>query len=121
MFIMAVRSGDRMPCPKCDYKLSVPVMDTVDIRCPYCELKGRATRVVAGFWPLNDRLIEHLRKIDPLRGASSELADQADVHNRVLWETAERDYSNSTYSQVEERYNRLVGIPQFGYNDRKAA
>lgn len=119
MFVMAVRTGDRMPCPECNYKLTVPVFDTADIRCPYCAVKGRHTRVVAGFWPLNDRLIEHLRKIDPLRGASDELAAEADRHNQMLLASQENDYVNHGNAAAEENYRRLVGIPMVGYTGKE--
>lgn len=108
--VMTVRPGDRMPCPTCSYQLHVPVLDTMDIRCPYCQLKGRQTRVVAGYWPLNDTLIEHLRKIDPLRGASQELADEADRHNKMLMRSQENDALAPGEAAFSDDYNRIVGI-----------
>lgn len=117
-FVMSIREGDRMPCPECGFEIKVPVMDTADIRCTYCEMTGKQTRVVAGFWPLNERLIEHLRKIDPLRGGQKELADAADRYNELLVQAAENQISNDGYAALEERYNRLVGIPQTGYTGK---
>lgn len=114
-FVMAITPGDRKPCPSCNYKLTVPVMETVDMRCPYCQLRGRQTRVVAGFWPLNDLLIEHLRKLDPLRGASEELAAEADRRNKALMKSLEADVSNQGMAALDDNYNRLVGIQQVGY------
>lgn len=119
--VMAIKAGDRMPCPSCNYKLTVPVMDTADMKCPYCALMGRTTRVVAGYWPLNERLIEHLRKIDPLRGAQQELAEEADRYNRALIKSAENTYSDVVTSKASDDYNRLVGIPQVGFTGREHA
>lgn len=116
--IMTVQPGDRMPCPECHYQLHVPVMDTWDMRCPYCETKGRSTRVVAGYWPLNDLLIEHLRKIDPLRGASTELAEEADRHNRLLLKAQEDEAFAPGFDAFDSNYNNLVGIPQTGYTGK---
>lgn len=118
-FVMSIRQGDRMPCPDCGFELKVPVMDTADIRCEYCALRGRTTRVVAGFWPLNERLIEHLRRIDPLRGEQTELAEAADRHNRLLVASKEAELSDTVISSGSEQYNRLVGIPQVGYTGKE--
>lgn len=119
IYVMSIRPGDRMPCPDCDYQLSVPVMDTADIRCPYCQLKGRTTRVVAGYWPLNERLIEHLRRIDPLRGGSDEMAAAADAYNESRLKAAEAAYSDTIISAADDDYRRLVGIPSVGYTGKE--
>lgn len=108
--VMSVQPGDRMPCPVCNYTLRVPVMDTHDIRCGYCATRGRTTRVVAGYWPLDDNLITHLRKIDPLRDASTELRDEADRHNRVLLKSQEEAAFAPGLDKFNEDYNQIVGI-----------
>jgi hypothetical protein len=119
-YIMSVRPGDRMPCPSCYLPLAVPVMDTEEISCGYCRLQGRATRVVAGFWPLDtDHLIEHLRKIDPLRGAQKELTAAADRRNRLLLESMETAALAPGYAAFDDNYNRLVGIPQVGFTGKE--
>lgn len=119
-YVLSVRSGDRMPCPECEWtELKVPVRGFVDIRCPYCASKGRQGRTVAGFWPLDDTLITHLQMIDPLRGASKELAAAADRRNEARLAQAERDFSNTIYAQGADHYNEMVGIPQFGYSTAK--
>lgn len=118
-FIMAVTTGDRKRCPKCNYTLHVPVRDTWDIRCEYCALRGRQSRMVAGFWPLDDALLEHLQKIDPLRGGSDELRDQADNRNKLLLAAEENDAMAPGYAYADEHYNRLVGIPQVGYTGKE--
>lgn len=117
-YVMSIRAGDRMPCPKCHYKIPVPVRDTHHIACAYCKLKGRQTHVTAGFWPLDDSLIEHLRKIDPLRGAHRELTQAADLRNQARLKSAERDLSNHVEAVGSDHFNRLVGIPQVGYTGK---
>lgn len=117
--VMEIREGDRMPCPSCRSELKVPVRDTADIRCGYCQLKGRTTRVVAGFWPLDDSLIDHLRKIDPYRDGFDELAAEADAHNQRLMKSAENKLSDVVTSKADEDYRRLVGIPMVGYTGKE--
>lgn len=117
--VMTITPGDRMRCPACHYTLQVPVRDTADVRCGFCALKGRTTRVVAGFWPLDDSLIDHLRKIDPLRDGQSELAEEADRHNRMLLQAEEDAAVAPGFAYADENFNRLVGIPQVGYTGKE--
>lgn len=116
--VMEITLGDRIQCPQCHLELRVPVFETHDIRCGYCALKGRQTRIVAGYWPLNERLIEHLRKIDPLRDQQSELAAEADRRNRLLLKSQEDAAMAPGLAYADEAYNRLVGIPQVGYTGK---
>lgn len=113
--VMTITPGDRMRCPYCHYELRVPVRDTHDIRCGFCTLQGRQTRVTAGFWPLDDSLIQHLRMIDPLLDHQTEVAEAADRHNRLLLKSQEEDASRPGYSALSDKYNNLVGIEQVGY------
>lgn len=117
--VMTITPGDRMRCTVCNYTLRVPVRDTADIPCEFCALLGRSTRVVAGYWPLDDSLIEHLRKLDPLRDGQRELAEEADRHNRMLLRSAESTLSDTVTSKAEEDYRRLVGIPMVGYSGKE--
>lgn len=112
--VMTITAGDRMRCPSCHSELKVPVRETHDIKCGYCALLGRTTRIIAGFWPLDDALLDHLRHIDPLNDYQDELAEAADRHNRMLLKSQEDQVSNDGYAALEEQYNRLVGIPQVG-------
>lgn len=119
-YLLSIRSGDRMPCPECEWtELKVPVRDFVDIRCAYCASKGKQGRTVAGYWPLDDSLIDHLKKIDPLRGASQRLAKEADLANARRLASLEADFSNTIYAHGADHYAELVGIPQFGYSHAK--
>lgn len=116
-YVMSVRTGDRMPCPECGLQLSVPVMDTWDIKCGYCASKGRTRSVIAGFWPLNDRLIAHLQKIDPNRDV--DIAGETDAANRCLLQRQEDDAMRPGEAYVNDRYNRLVGIEQTGWTGKE--
>lgn len=119
-YVLSIRNGTRMPCPSCQFtELSVPALEFAHIRCPYCASQGRDGRVTAGYWPLEDALIDHLRKIDPLRGQTFELSKAADRKNRALLQSNENSISDIVTSKAEEDYNDLVGIPSFGYATSK--
>lgn len=118
-YLLSVRSGDRMPCPTCEWvELKVPVRDFVDIRCPYCASKGLQGRVVAGYWPLDDALITHLQKLDhdlyrPVKERMAEL----NRRNEMRLEAAEREMSNQVYAAGADHYNDLVGISSFAFTN----
>lgn len=119
-YVLSVRSGDRMPCPSCEWtELPVPIREFRDIRCPYCASKGKQGRTVAGYFPLDDSLITHLQMLDPLRGASKELAQAADLRNEALLNSLERKFSNEILAHGSDNYDALVGIPHFGYSQAK--
>lgn len=119
LHVMSVRTGDRMPCPRCRMELKVPFNQTVDINCGFCELKGKQTHIVAGYYTLDgDDLIQHLRRIDPERGASVELARDADRRNQALEASHERAALDASYG-VTQDFNRLYGIQQVGYTGKE--
>lgn len=66
--VMVIRTGDRMPCPVCGATLSVPVMETREVKCQRCLEHGLDARYIAAYYPLNHVLIDHIRDIDPENG-----------------------------------------------------
>lgn len=117
-FVMAVRPGDRMPCPHCRLTLKVPVMHTAEVICGYCRMSGRDGRHRAAFFPLGELLIDHLRSIDPERGAHKEMVDAADRANRALMAARERNVSNTIEASTKEHFTQLVGIQSVGYTGK---
>lgn len=118
ILIMAVRTGDRMPCPRCGHELKVPFMETQHVKCNYCALLGKSKHVAAVYMPLGDVLIDHLKSIDPENPISETLAENLDRQNQALAASMERDALRPADADAHERYNRLVGIPQFGYSGK---
>jgi len=119
--ILSVRTGDRMPCPKCSTDLKVPYNRTEVIKCAMCHLRGKQSFVPAMFVPLNDVLIGYLQNLDPENDASERLNEDVDRANALLAQTMERDALNAGESEMLDRYNRIVGIPQFGYSGKTKA
>jgi hypothetical protein len=116
VFVLAVRTGDRMPCPDCGIELKVPILQFAEVCCSYCRMRGRDGRIPAGHFPLGDALLQHLRRIDPKRTWRAEVKEQLDERNRRLVASRERDYSNHIEATTLENYRDLVGIGQWGYN-----
>jgi hypothetical protein len=120
-FIMAVRQGDRMPCPKCGYTIRVPKFEMAETSCDYCKMLGRDGRYTACYFPLEgDSLIQHLSKLDPLKTWRDGLAQRADAHNAQLLASRERDCLNKLEAATKENFNQLVGIQSVGYTGKEA-
>lgn len=118
VFIMSVRTGDRMPCPRCNHEVKVPYMETSSITCDYCRLRGHRPHISTVYFPLGDALIGHLKKIDPENPLSEQLSADLDRANDALAAERENKVLRETDAGFHERYNRVVGIPQFGYSGK---
>lgn len=113
-YVLSVKQGDRMCCPKCEWReLRVPVREFAHVGCQ-CGYKG-----IVGFFHLDDNLITHLRMIDPTRGRSKDLVRALDYRNERRLELAEEAAIGNGNAKANEDYNQLVGIPQFGYSHAK--
>lgn len=117
--ILSVRTGDRMPCPRCSTELKVPYLETHHVRCPMCQMRGFGSYVAALFMPLGDSLIDYLRKIDPENPISERLVEDMERQNEALAAAREQDAVNAGIAEAEQRYNRIVGIPQVGYTGKE--
>lgn len=116
-----VTPGDRTPCPTCHTTLHVPVKQFVNLVCPTCEARGRKTTLSVGYWPLNDDLLQHLRRIDAYTGGHERV--EADIQKATSAKLAQqaRDLVRPGDAALRERYKRMVGIPQQGYTGRESA
>src|SRR5581483_10894945 len=72
--VMSFQPGDRMACPEvvsryprqtCDTTLSVPHRVSREVVCPTCRAARRDGRVIAGYWPFDEILLDHLRRTNP--------------------------------------------------------
>jgi hypothetical protein len=116
VFVLAVRTGDRMPCPLCGIELHVPTHQFGEVRCEYCRMMRRDGRYVAGHFPLGDALLQHLRRLDPKRGWRDGEKERLDARNKRLQAVRERDYSNHIEATTKENFRDLFSIGQWGYN-----
>lgn len=118
-YVMSIRNGDRMPCPKgCGSTLRVPVREIRELSCPICKSRGLEHRVSAGYFPLDDQLIERLKTMDPLRGASKELRDKINKHNDAFVAKQRQDVLDKMSDQAGEDFTKIAGIPSVGYTGK---
>ena len=119
LYLFSIRPGTKMPCPRCTQDLSVPVAEIREISCESCKLHGREHRVIAGYFPLNDTLIEHLKKLDPERGASQRLNARVLANNIAHQSRLGQSVVNHASDKLRDDFSRIAGIPQVGYTGKE--
>lgn len=119
LYILSIRPGTKMPCPACHLDLDVPVREIREVVCPFCKLKGTPTRVTAGYFPLDDILIETLKRLDPMRGASKQLRSAVDRHNEQMMAAKRQHVIETSLDAANDDFNRIAGIPSVGYTGKE--
>jgi hypothetical protein len=112
--VCEVRPGTTMPCEQCGSTLQVPPLKFKEVTCAKCVRDGFDGRVVAGYFPLSEILLEHLRFLNPLTGGIERNAEMVDRHNKQLLASRERDVQN-TVESTKDDYGFIAGIPSVGY------
>jgi hypothetical protein len=118
MPIMTVAVSETMRCPSCNLKVNVPNRETKQIRCLYCQVKGRKTLITAGYYPLNSFLIEHLKSIDPLRNMDKDMVKEMNERNEKMLQKQQEQLQDNAIAYSNDNFNRLVGIQQTGYTGK---
>ena len=120
-FAMAIQQGDRMPCPRCGYELKVPCFKFGEVKCDYCAISGRPSRVAASYFPLDgDMLIQELIKLDPMRAYRDGMAQKADAFNDAKIKGMERKFANQSEDIIKDKFTQIAGIQSVGYSGREA-
>jgi hypothetical protein len=119
MYILSIRPGDRMPCPRCASTLKVPHLEFREIICDFCKFTGKEYKVAAGYWPLNDKLIERLKELDPERSMTKVQRTQVDARNRALEEAQQKHVLNVSLGTAADDFVQITGIPMTGYTGKE--
>jgi hypothetical protein len=116
-FHVAIQPGLTRPCPDCRWPMEVGELRFMEARCGYCGYVGKSGRRTLAFFPLNEKLIEHLKRNDPTRDYLYKHLQELDLHNQRV--EAQREAANQ-----EERYDALTDvalsqIPSVGYTGKE--
>lgn len=117
--IMVVSPAEKTRCPECSTWLDVPNRTTAQIKCEFCKFKGRNVSFIAGYYPLNSSLIQHLKSIDPLRDGDKDMQKKLDQHNEKLTSSMQKKISQDAEDYTSDNLNRLMGILSVGYSGMK--
>lgn len=118
-FIVAIRRGDRMPCPHCGLTMKVAHLEMREASCEHCKVRGRDGRYPAVFYPLNHILIEHLRFIDPLRGGPERVLARVRELERQRELAEFRSAMNEIEDATSAYFTRLFDIKSVGYTGKE--
>ena len=113
--VCTVRTGDRMPCSKCKSELKVSVKEFAEVVCGYCQQQGRSSSIVAGFFPLNDDLIYHLRRINPDTPWHETLLSEVKEQNKQREKQIDREIDKVAQSAWGDNHRQLFQTPTVGY------
>lgn len=119
LYLLSIRPGTSMPCPRCGIKLAVPLHEIREISCPMCKVQGHEYRIAAGFFPLNDQLLDYVKTLDPTRDASRQLRNRVDTHNMALQTRQGQAVLNATTDAANDDFRRIAGIPMTGYTGKE--
>lgn len=109
-----VARGDRLPCPECGQLLKLTPFAFVEATCARCRDRQREGRWGVGFFPLNDSLLQYLRRCDTTLIDHRVLLRNLDEENARLEETREGDY---TYQRQDILKEGIIHeqIPKVGW------
>lgn len=117
-FLMAIRPGDRLPCPTCHRQLKVAALEFRETTCPHCKEAGRDGRIAACYFPLSEILLDELRARDPLRGGPERMRAMMDAANERLQQARDREFRNYNEDVVKDNFDTLFSIQKVGYTGR---
>jgi len=113
--VMELQPGDRMACPTCGHDMKVAHERWAESTCQLCLKNGRDGRAMAGYFPFGPRLMDHIRKTDPLRGGTERARKEQDLANQRREEAQERATSNIVEAGTKADFNHIFDIQSVGY------
>lgn len=119
-FDCPARVSQEPGAPRCGVKLEVPMRERVEVTCLNCRQHGRDGRTRAEYWPLDDRLLDRLKQIDPKRQWAHQQVNEMDLGNKRAEMRAELDTLNELDAFNLDYYSTLAGIPSFAYTKHTA-
>lgn len=116
--VCEVTAGTRMWCHQqiaangdiCGHPLPVPMMEFREVKCEKCRKQGMDGRYTYGYFGWTDRLLDHLRMIDPRNSWRTGIRSGNDAANRALEAARERDTLNEITSVALENRDRMTGL-----------
>lgn len=113
-YVLEVRPGTTMPCPKCKAETKVPVMEFKEAKCTRC---GKTWP--CAFFPIGPSLLEHIRKIDPYRGGLERTIQQLEADDLAFRKYQQKQIDSFTRDAIMDNLDQFLGVPKVGYTTSK--
>lgn len=104
--VMEIAPRPWVKCVECTGIIPLPELRFAEVRCPWCAYKGEKEIHFTGYFPLSDRLLEHLDRLSPKRVLDA--ARERDKRNYEAKRTAARDYDNRSEAILSEPARKIV-------------
>jgi hypothetical protein len=114
VFVLAVRPGNRVPCPKCGKVLGIPELRMKRSTCPLC-----SHSFLAVYYPLGDMLLEHLRYTDPYRDGLDRIFKAQEDAEQQVKAAQHRERHNEGEALWKDHFTQIAGIQSVGYTGRE--
>lgn len=122
--VCEVTAGTRMWCHQrlaaegetCGAPLAVPMMEFREVRCERCRKAGMDGRYVYGYFGWTDRLLDHLRLIDPRNSWRDGIVRGTDGANAARSAGLERDTLNQLTSVALDHRDLMTGLSRVYLN-----
>lgn len=116
MWVMSLKQGSRFSCHICHLPLEAPARKMKMVSCDHCRLKGYDHYRLACFWPMDETLIDELKRLDR---AIDDGAQKVLEKNQLLQKQMLRNAIEPTLAAHLDDFNRIVGIPSVGYTGKE--
>lgn len=114
VFVLAVKAGNRIPCPGCGILLGIPELRMKRSTCPKC-----SQSFLAVYYPLGDLLLEHLRYTDPYRDGLDRIFRAQEEAEHQVQEDRLRERRHFGEALWKDSFTQIAGIQSVGYTGRE--
>lgn len=116
VWVMSFKQGTQFPCPKCGLSLKCVSRRSEMVSCRHCQLKGYEHRWLACHWPMDETLIDHLKKLEKNIDLTT---DQLHRSTSMLQKQMHRNVLDPVLDRHRDDFDRLVGNLKVGYGGMK--
>ncbi len=113
-YVLEVRPGTMLPCPRCKKDVKIPALEFKEAKCPYCAHRFRAV-----YFPIGPLLLEHIRKIDPYRGGLERVARDHEAADAEFVINQRKQVDTLTNDMLRDNLDQFLGVPKVGYTTSK--
>lgn len=120
VLVCEVAPAPTMRCNRCGERLEVPALEWKEVKCSACYAhRERAnTQFYVAYFPLCERLLQHLESTSPKRGYAW-VKDMLEGNAKVK-ATQQRDWENHTEAGLKDYMNVIADNPVIGYGNGPA-
>jgi hypothetical protein len=111
-------------CEECGSKVPLPVLEIAEVGCDFCNTASRINTHdkklwFTGYFPLCDKLIEHLERTAPKRNGA--WIAEMEAQNRRAALAPKRAFRNHAEAVAKDYWNQVAGNTVIGYGGGPAS